>query len=260
MNSTKDRSAKTRTTRPGSSQWDPIRLAPHVDRTWARHFVEELTLQAVPGERIGDALVTIDSHLAESGEGAQEAFGEPREYARSIAESGSGPAWSITARTVLGHGLGLLGMLIALFTFVQWLDGGRLSLGSAELLTVGVGAGVLLGFLAFARPILRMLQERPWTYVLLFVVPFALASAVMYLPQSELLSLPIWGGAALAVVLLGSSVLINWSDLRTEGSDAVVGPGEAPRSSGGGRAVTAFIPVILTLLLIAGCWLFSILF
>lgn len=59
-------------------------MAPHVDPKWAATFTMELNIRQAAGEEIGAALAEVDSHCAESGESAQEAFGDPIEYASQL--------------------------------------------------------------------------------------------------------------------------------------------------------------------------------
>lgn len=63
---------------------DPGRIAPSGDKTWRDSFIIELRLLDVPGDRIGDELMTVETHVGESGESAPEAFGDPRAYARAL--------------------------------------------------------------------------------------------------------------------------------------------------------------------------------
>ncbi len=46
-----------------------------------------LRLRDVPGERIGQIIAEVESHVAETGEDPQTAFGKPREYAKAVAPS-----------------------------------------------------------------------------------------------------------------------------------------------------------------------------
>jgi len=59
-------------------------LAPHVDEAWADSLLLELRLLGVAGDRIGEAVSEVESHCAESGQSAQEGFGDPVEYAHSL--------------------------------------------------------------------------------------------------------------------------------------------------------------------------------
>lgn len=53
-------------------------------KEWLDELVVQLRLRDIKGAVIGDAVASVESHLAESGETAQEAFGDPTEYARSL--------------------------------------------------------------------------------------------------------------------------------------------------------------------------------
>lgn len=50
-----------------------------------------LRLHDVPGARIGEILAEVEAHAAATGEPLQEAFGEPKEYARQWAPPRVGP-------------------------------------------------------------------------------------------------------------------------------------------------------------------------
>jgi hypothetical protein len=83
-------------------------------------YREELILalrhHEVPGERIGEVLAEVETHVAESGVGPRDAFGPPQEYAAQLAQvypraGESVPRW----RRVLGGVVlpGLIGLLTA---------------------------------------------------------------------------------------------------------------------------------------------------
>lgn len=59
-------------------------IAPHVEPDWVEAMLLELRLQGVSGERIGAALAEVEAHVVDSGQNAQEAFGDPVAYARSL--------------------------------------------------------------------------------------------------------------------------------------------------------------------------------
>lgn len=56
-------------------------LAQHTK--WRDTLVYHLRMDDIPGDRIGDILLEVESHLAETGETPQEAFGDPKAYAAS---------------------------------------------------------------------------------------------------------------------------------------------------------------------------------
>ena len=59
-------------------------VAPHVEPEWAEAVLLELRLLGVDGTRIGAALAEVDSHCVESGQTAEESFGDPVAYARRL--------------------------------------------------------------------------------------------------------------------------------------------------------------------------------
>lgn len=81
---------------------DPGAMAPSVEKAWRDELITELRLLDVPGERIGDALMTVETHVRESGESAEEAFGEARAYARELAGREPARRWQVSAGMVLG--------------------------------------------------------------------------------------------------------------------------------------------------------------
>jgi hypothetical protein len=94
-----------------------------------------LRLRDVPGVRIADALAEVDSHVAESGEDPEEAFGPPGEYATRIAD---------TLAPERPRGL-LAAVKEALFTWTTWaaMIGGFLL--ADGMFNLGFGADAVLG-------------------------------------------------------------------------------------------------------------------
>ena len=239
------------------SRRDPADLAPSVDRSWAEEFVLEQRLLGVPGPRIGDALVTVESHVAESGESAQESFGDPRTYARTLAEDRPGTVPDVTPRTVVGAVLGVLGMLLATYAFGAWLEG-----EPAEVTTGLVAAATLLlvvlgGFLARATTVLRALVDHIWLVVAAMVLFLGASVGLMLLLRDVLLEVPAGPLVLVGLVMVAADAVLMWVD--HAGDDTVLAPGEtAPRRSRGGLAVALVMPVG-TLLLLGLAWLLHLL-
>lgn len=112
-------------------------LAPHVDSEWIQEFTLELRVRGVAGDDIGAALAEVDSHCAESGEAAQEAFGSARDYAVSLDLPASAEQQSYSPFMTVLHSLGqLLGMMLMI-----WSAPG---LGTGEPAAVSTGMLVIL--------------------------------------------------------------------------------------------------------------------
>ncbi|GAA1343837.1 hypothetical protein [Arthrobacter roseus] len=116
---------------------------------WLDSFTLELRLRDVPGVAIGDAVATVEEHCSDSGEDAQSAFGDAREYARSL----DLPARHLRPREALrlaGFGLmSITGISLVLSAGPRALDGEAIPvLLSAVVLLAGF---LLLFILVMAR-------------------------------------------------------------------------------------------------------------
>ncbi|WP_125777298.1 hypothetical protein [Antribacter gilvus] len=192
-------------------------LTPEGVRTWDENFLLELRLLGVSGRRIGAAVAEVESHLAESGESAPEAFGDAKEYARSLGLSADPEQSGFSVRTML--------LVFGEILLFSWVVTAAFGVVRGEPMTVTVGAllGVLVVFglvlLAghLADRFLRWLVEHPVAAVFLFVLAVAVPTGVVaavaaVLPdglfRSEVLTAPavpaLVAGLAL---LLGGGIL-----------------------------------------------------
>lgn len=201
-------------------------LAPHVDPRWAEAVLLELRIEGVAGDRIGEALGEVDSHCAESGEDAYEAFGDPVAYARSLELPRSPDQGSAAiVRTVLPTVVQLAGMFLTLWSVPA------LAAGDAVEITVGqvlAGAVLVAGLLLLAwrsEPVLRALVRRP----VLGTVAFGAASAALVVPllllRGVLVTLPAAATGAVGVTLLAVGVAVDLSRARRpDADDPVLAP------------------------------------
>ncbi len=94
--------------------------APHA--AWVERFTDELRLRHVEQAQVDMALDDIREHLIDSGESADEAFGDPREYAASLElpsrDEGFGRAGSFAASALAVVAFVVFGIAVA-----RWLDG-----------------------------------------------------------------------------------------------------------------------------------------
>lgn len=243
----------TTSKRPSAAHREPSDLAPSAERSWANDFVLEQRLLGVPGTQIGDALVTIESHLVDSGESAQEAFGDARAYAAELAESSSALDDAITMRTVVASVVGVIGMLITVYAFGPWLA------GEPATITVGlVAAGalilVVLGlFLANADAVLRTIVEHVWLAAVALVLCTGVSAAALFLLSGVLVEVPAAALLAVGGALLVLDAVLSW--LEHGQDDTVLAPGESAPARAAGRVLVTFTVPAFTLLMLGLAWL-----
>ncbi len=210
-------------------------LAPHVDRRWAQTFMVELRLAGVDGTQIGSALSEVESHCAESGQSAEQSFGEPARYARSLQLQAANDSSTLGIfRSTMTILVQVVGMTILNWSFEDWLRGPRLDITNGQLVAA---AFVVLGYVAlirYADPLLRTLVHHPIHSVMLTYLAWAAAFVVPLIVLDDV----IWQGLALWGVVLGTAVLgggVVWAvaHLRSYGSqeDPITSPFEQAGTS-----------------------------
>jgi hypothetical protein len=241
----------TNRTRTGAGP-ELARVAPSVDRRWAEAFVVEQRLLDVPGAQIGDALATVESHVHESGERAEEAFGDPRTYARAVAEVGSRVRTPLLGPlTVLHIVLGVVGLLLVSRAAGAWLAESEVPVLVGDLV-VGAVLTVLVGvLLAVPSAVLRVLVERRWLAPLLPVVLIGGFVGILLLWREPVVELATLATGGVGLVLLAVSSGLAWAD---HVDDRISVPGEAPRRATAGRWTSVLLMPGLTLLLVGLSW------
>ena len=136
-------------------------LAPHVEETWAEAFILELRLRGVSGPRIADALVEVDSHCAESGTSASEAFGDAVEYAVSLGLPSSDEPVGRRLRGMVPMAVQVLGMLVASWSVVDARQAAAvdITVGAVVVALLLVGQCALLAWRD--EQVLRLVVEHP---------------------------------------------------------------------------------------------------
>lgn len=244
-------------TKPAPTYRNPASLAPSVDRAWTESFILEQRLLDVPGDRIGDALVTIESHVTESGESVQEAFGDPRAYARELAESAPQPAASGPGTlTILSSFLGLVGLLLTNTAFQGWLDGSQVSLSWGHLVAFGLTLLVLLAVVGWSGRILRVITTKVWVALLALAVLIAVSVGLMMRMPEAALEGPVALFGAAGLLLLATGVLLTWFD---HTADPVLAPGEAASDSNSGRLMGSLGMPIATVIVLGFTWVLHLL-
>jgi len=252
-----DARPNTRTDRGGIFA-DPGRIAPSLDKTWRDAFIVELRLLGVPGDRIGDALVTAESHVHESAETAEAAFGDPKAYAHDIAASnGHEAGGTVGVATVLSVAVGLVGMVASNRAFSAWLDDDTVTITTGDLL--GWGLLLVLGSLLLVRldAVLRIVVERFWLAVAVPVGLVAAIAGLLVLFTWPVLDLAWPLVAVLAVIALVVSTVIGWRGAGAD-SDEIVAPGRSRPPSAAARASVALVLPALTVLMLLFAWALSL--
>ena len=237
---------------------DPGRIAPSIDKSWRDAFIIELRLIGVPGERIGDALVTAESHVLESGESAEEAFGDPTDYAREMATSGGKDVSDqrIGSGTVISVVLGLVGMLASARALTAWLEHDAVTITSGDLVGWGILLLLVATLVARSDSILRFVVQHRWMGIVAAPVLVAGTAGILVLFRQRLFDVQWPPVAVLAVASLAVSTWVAWRDATTD-SDEIVAPGEPPSSSLIARAVSALLFPGLTALILLMTWALS---
>ncbi|GAA5164084.1 hypothetical protein [Ornithinimicrobium tianjinense] len=206
---------------------NPSHLAPHVDRAWADTFVVEQRLADRTGEQIGDALAVVDAHCAESGESAEEAFGDPADYSRALI--GRPIDSRLSARTAVGIASGVLALMTLPRAVAGWRQGEGFLVTTGDIVAGLVVAALAVLILARPTPVLRWLVAQPArSFLAVFGVLIALVvpQALLRHPVAD----PGWAmPLVVGLVLLALSVALPWRDL------AVADPVRDPRRHGAGR-------------------------
>lgn len=195
-------------------------LAPHVDRQWTGDFIVELRLHGVAGEDIGAALAEVDSHCAESGESAAEAFGDAGEYARSLGlpETDQQATTAVLRRT-LPTLVQLVGMVTVTTAAPAIAAGEAMSVSVGALVSALVLVAVILALGLWPEKTLGALVGPRWKAAVIAPSALVLIVAPTILLRQELLAAPAGPSLAAGAVVLLAGVLWDLVLVRREARD-----------------------------------------
>lgn len=197
-----------------------MRLARQVDEQWLEQFVQVLRNGGLDGARTGEARAQVESHCADSGRSAEDEFGSPEAYARSLLVAVPPPPRRSWLEGGAGTALllGLLGMLLSLQTAGSWSTGTVLLTWAAV-----VTAGVFMTAAVAATHHAAALVRRPWLGVLLLAAAFYAVAAIAVVWEGSLpLQVPRAPAVLLSAALLATSS--GWLHLLRPGADVDAGP------------------------------------
>ncbi len=148
--------------------------------SYRQELIVALRLKDVPGDRIGEIVAEVESHVADTGEHPSEAFGAPRDYAATLtSEHRPGPRWW-TALTVVWSFVA--GWMVAQGLLAVLLDDQYLGRSGWLWIALGLVIGVP-GALSVRRRSTRvadprtgddMVSGKPWAVAVLVGTPVAI--------------------------------------------------------------------------------------
>ncbi len=217
-------------------------LAPDLEEAWAEKLIIELRLSGVDGARIGAALAEANSHCAESGQTASEAFGDPVEYARSLnLPKEEKPARGL-AGVILPVAVQIAGMNAFLAGLAAWKSDAAVhfTAGNAVVVVLLLGAFALLALRA--EPFLRLILAHPFLAGIGFMTFIVLNVLALVLLQeyriAELEAAPTVAGGT-TLLLLGILWQIRISRAGQPGAeDPLISPIDTTPQQSSGRLVS----------------------
>lgn len=234
-------------------------LAPHVEKRWAESFIVELRLQGVSGKNLGAALAEVNSHCAESGESAQQVFGDPVEYAKSLhlpSDPANGP------RAMFFRLIPTLVQIIGFMTLIRaspsYIPGDSVVITAGDLGLWGILAAAIVIFAWQVGPLTNLVMRRPVvaTVGLMAVMIVMLLPIVLWqqpVAEFSVLSALIFGGTFLIVGTVWELVRVRAEAAEEEIARPLDSSAELKRRSRSSRRmhyVRIFIfPVIAGLLI-----------
>lgn len=189
----------------------PDPLAPHVDAAWRDDLVLELRLHDVPGDAIGAAVAEVEAHCLDSGQSAEEAFGDARAYGAELAAAaGRRDDAPVPMRTVVPAAVDTLGIMVTTAGAVAWLRGEPAEVHLSAIVTLLlVGAG-MVALTRWPTAVLRYLIDGPVRHVVLVsLLAPALAVAAALLAPEAALALPAVPSTVLGLALLVTGTVLT---------------------------------------------------
>ena len=226
-----------------------------VTRAWRDSFTIEMRLRGADGHQIGDELAQVESHCLDAHASADDAFGDPVAYARSVvvADDGSptlspGESWRLVVATGI-QGVGLMALSSAV---VALRNGTQVTFTGVNVVLVVTLLGMLVLLVTKVDAFLRLLVHR--SALLIGVASAALVLvlagvAVVAAPLLAVFGFTVPAAAAAAVGALMLLVPAVVSSLPVE-EDPVV-----PPAVGGTATLDAMPPARLRWSVVLLRWL-----
>ena len=226
------------------------------NESWIEEFILALRLRDVRGDAIGDATEVVRGHIADSGQDAHEAFGDPSFYAKQL-DLPRQPNLRPGSPVIMGPAISLTGLLVFAQSISAVFAGTPMEVSLPQLLLFALPCGLVLGLPYYFNLGVRHL----WVFAVAFVVAIGAGiGAGLFDPDHGFpvwLSLPaLWFALGSGAAILMASVWSIIDDLCSP-PDPVLGPTDpAPAPAGIIARLIGAIPHFL-IPLIALCFMFS---
>ncbi|MHA7272773.1 hypothetical protein ACX80Z_05045 [Arthrobacter sp. TMT4-20] len=223
------------------------------DQQWLTDFVLELSHRGVGGRDIGDSKASVESHLADSGESAEEAFGSPVDYAQAL-EFADTPDESLPP-VLLPALLGIFGLMHYLPAIAAVAQGQPVRFTGTEFaLFLALGVSLVL----IVKNIFRLVKQW-WWLLAIWMAVVGLGILASLLPL--LLDLPELEANAGAVATITGVLLVGagfWTRAAINNSEGVITPPNAASTDDKDGAVERVMVALAPWLMAIGAAIFTV--
>jgi len=165
---------------------------------WLNELAVQLRLRGATGAETGEALAEVESHLVDSGETAQEAFGDPQAYAITLIRRARREGPGTFAGALFTGASAYLAATLAVDAIRTW--GGATPVTVGTLVALGAIALMVLVFTAFSSEILG--TKKMWGVAVWMVVGLVAVILPGIVLRQVVFTLPSAAALALAIALL----------------------------------------------------------
>ena len=195
-------------------------------KKWRDAFIMELRLRGATGAQIGDELALVESHCLDAGTQAQEAFGDPVDYARSVVVSATGGSRQVAAsygRALVARTIAqTVGLMTVLNVVPAVRKGGEVSFTLVDVVLVLILATFVVVLVAKSEAVMRYVVTGSILVVgLSAAVLVGLLVLVGFIPAIFSVAVPTGPAAAAGIALLVVPSLFGWPPAI---DDAIVEP------------------------------------
>lgn len=195
-------------------------------KKWRDAFIMELRLRGATGTQIGDELALVESHCLDAGTQAQEAFGDPVDYARSVVVSATGGSRQVAAsygRALVARTIAqTVGLMTVLNVVPAVRKGGEVSFTLVDVALVLILATFVVVLVAKSEAVMRYVVTGSILVVgLSAAVLVGLLVLVGFIPALFSVAVPTGPAAAAGIALLVVPSLFGWPPAV---DDAIVEP------------------------------------